>query len=92
MSDTPNLDKTHFHKIDMKRLLSPERVSHIPRILLLYGSLRERSFSRLMTEEAARILVQLGAETKTYRPTGLPLPDDAEADHPKVEELRGLVK
>ena len=92
MSDTPNLDKIHFQEIDMKRLLKPERVSHIPRILLLYGSLRKRSFSRLMTEECARILAQLGAETKTYRPSGLPLPDDSEADHPKVEELRGLVK
>lgn len=44
-----------------------------------------------MTEEAARILARLGAETKTYRPSGLPLPDDAEVSHPKVQELRELV-
>jgi len=92
LSDTPNLDKTHFQEIDKKRLLEPDRTSHKPRILLLYGSLRKRSFSRLMTEESARILELLGAETRTYRPSGLPLPDDAKADHPKVEELRGLVK
>ena len=92
MHDTPNLDKTHFKEINMKRLFEPERATHNPRILLLYGSLRERSFSRLMTEESARILDQLGAETKTYKPSGLPFPDDAEADHPKVEELRDLVK
>ena len=91
LSDTPNIEVTHFQKIDRNRLLKPERASHNPRILLLYGSLRERSFSRLVTEESARILTQLGAETKTYRPSGLPLPDDANADHPKVEEIRGLV-
>ncbi|WP_417522457.1 arsenical resistance protein ArsH [Marinovum sp.] len=91
MSDTPNLQERHFQPIDTARLLSPERASHAPRILLLYGSLRERSFSRLMTEEAARILTRLGAETRTYRPSGLPLPDDGDADHPKVRELRDLV-
>ena len=61
------------------------------KILLLYGSLRKRAFSRLMTEEAARVLQRLGAETRTFDPSGLPLPDDAEANHPKVEELRDLV-
>ena len=91
MPDTPNLDERHFQPIDTDRLLSPERATHAPRILLLYGSLRERSFSRLMTEEAARILTRLGADTRTYRPSGLPLPDDADADHPKVQELRDLV-
>ena len=91
MPDTPNLDERHFQPIDTDRLFSPERATHAPRILLLYGSLRERSFSRLMTEEAARILTRLGADTRTYRPSGLPLPDDADADHPKVQELRDLV-
>ena len=92
MADTSNIDKLFFQKININRLLKPERASHDPRILLLYGSLRERSFSRLMTEEAARILTQLGAEIKTYKPSGLPLPDDTDADHPKVQELRDLVK
>lgn len=91
MTDTPNLEETHFQAIDTDRLLTPARAAHAPRIALLYGSLRERSFSRLITEEAARILMRLGAETRTFSPSGLPLPDDAEADHPKVKELRDLV-
>ncbi len=66
--------------------------SHRPRILLLYGSLRERAFSRLLTEEAARLLDAFGAETRIFNPSGLPLPDDAPADHPKVRELRDLVQ
>ncbi len=65
--------------------------NHAPRILLLYGSVRKRSFSRLVTEEAARILHRFGAETRTFNPSGLPLPDDADAAHPKVQELRDLV-
>jgi len=59
--------------------------------LLLYGSLRARSFSRLMSEEASLVLAKLGAETKSFNPSGLPLPDDDEASHPKVAELRDLV-
>lgn len=62
-----------------------------PRILLLYGSLRERSYSRFATLEAARLLEAFGAETRVFDPTGLPLPDGAPADHPKVQELRDLV-
>jgi arsenical resistance protein ArsH len=58
---------------------------------MLYGSLRKRSFSRLMTEEAAHVLHRLGAETRSFNPSGLPLPDDTDADHPKVQELRDLV-
>ena len=92
MTDTPNIEEDHFNPVDDTRLLSPERATHGPRILLLYGSLRPRSFSRLMTEEAARILNRLGAETRTFNPTGLPLPDDATAEHPKVQELRDLVQ
>ena len=63
---------------------------HAPRILLLYGSLRERSFSRLLVEEAARILIHLGAEVRIYHPAGLPQPDSVPGDHPKVAELRAL--
>tara|TARA_Y100001001_G_scaffold11780_1_gene10745 strand:+ start:933 stop:1643 length:711 start_codon:yes stop_codon:yes gene_type:complete len=92
VSDTPNIEEDHFNPVDDTRLLSPERATHGPRILLLYGSLRPRSFSRLMTEEAARILTRLGAETRTFNPTGLPLPDDAAPEHPKVQELRDLVQ
>jgi arsenical resistance protein ArsH len=65
---------------------------HPPRILILYGSLRQRSFSRLSAEEAARILRHLGAEVRFFHPSGLPLVDDnADAGHPKVRELRDLV-
>jgi arsenic resistance protein ArsH len=52
--------------------------------------LRERSYSRLLTLEAARLLDYLGAETRVFDPHGLPLPDGAPADHPKVAELRAL--
>ena len=68
-----------------------ESSAHKPRILLLYGSNRKRSFSRLLTEEAQRLLNHLGAETKAFNPSGLPLPDDADDTHPKVQELRELV-
>lgn len=62
-----------------------------PRILLLYGSLRERSFSRLATEEAARLLQFFGAETRIFDPSDLPLPDQVPGDdHPAVNELRDL--
>jgi arsenic resistance protein ArsH len=64
--------------------------THPPRILMLYGSQRERSYSRLATEEAARILHRLGAEVRIFNPAGLPLPGSAPADHPKVNELRDL--
>ncbi len=72
-------------------MFDTERNLHKPRILLLHGSLRDRSYSRLLNEEAARILRRLGADTRSFDPSGLPLPDDVEADHPKVQELRELV-
>ena len=60
-----------------------------PRILLLYGSLRQRSFSRLAVEEAARLLQLFGAETRIFDPSDLPLPDQVPGDdHPAVHELR----
>jgi len=79
-ADTPTLAK-----------LEPSKVStHPPRILLLYGSLRERSFSRFAALEAQRLLDRMGAETRVFDPTGLPLPDSCSPDHPKVQELREL--
>jgi arsenic resistance protein ArsH len=89
--DTPNLDEDSFKAIDRDSLFAPGRATHPPRILLLHGSARKRSFSRLVNEEAACILRKLGAETRAFDPSGLPLPDDADADHPKVRELRDLV-
>ncbi|WP_373236130.1 arsenical resistance protein ArsH [Cohaesibacter celericrescens] len=79
-----------LHPIDHSYLAGPDDPGHAPRILLLYGSLRKRSFSRLVAEESARILTQLGADTRIFNPSGLPLPDDTDADHPKVQELRAL--
>ena len=87
MADLPNLVPTAFDLPDQTRLMAPTP-SHKPRILMLYGSLRERSYSRLLTFEAQRLLDAMGAETRVYHAHGLPLPDDAEASHPKVVELR----
>ena len=61
-----------------------------PRILVLYGSLRDRSYSRLLSEEVMRLLTAFGGDVRTFNPSGLPLPDDADVDHPKVQELRDL--
>ena len=91
MSDTPQIDDDQFKSIDRDTLFSGGQSTHPPRLLLLYGSLRERSYSHLMTQEAARVLQRLGAETRTFDPRDLPLPDSEEASHPKVAELRDLV-
>jgi arsenic resistance protein ArsH len=84
------LSSEFFDQPDPEKLEPKARMSRPPRILLLYGSLRERSYSRLAIEEAARILERLGCETRVFNPAGLPLPDGADADHPKVAELRAL--
>ncbi|MHA6683978.1 arsenical resistance protein ArsH [Mesorhizobium sp. A556] len=86
----PSIDEDQFLPIDGKVLFDGPRAIHRPRVLMLYGSLRERSYSRLATEEAARILRRLGAEVRIFNPSGLPLPDSTSADHPKVQELREL--
>jgi arsenic resistance protein ArsH len=91
-ADLPNLDEQAFQKPCLDRLLPAQRATHAPRILLLYGSVRERSYSRLLTEEAARLLRTMGAEPRVFDPWGLPLPDAAPDDHPKVQELRELAQ
>ena len=87
----PQIDVAHFRQPTAAELRLATPSIHAPRIALLYGSLRPRSFSRLLTEEAARLLRAMGAEVKIFNPSGLPLPDDAPESHPKVAELRDLV-
>ena len=90
MTELPALEAQFLRQPDATQLEPTARATHPPRILLLYGSLRERSYSRLLTEEAARILQALGAETRIFDPHGLPPPDGADPSHPKVQELRVL--
>ncbi|MNQ31933.1 FMN-dependent NADPH-azoreductase [compost metagenome] len=87
----PNLETGLIDLPKLDKLGGQLSATHKPRILLLYGSTRERSFSRLLTHEAARLLELLGAETRIFDPSGLPLPDDVADCHPKVQELRELV-
>jgi arsenic resistance protein ArsH len=91
LKDLSQLDATHFRVPDAAELRPAAPSTHPPRLLLLYGSLRERSFSRLLVEEAKRLLTAMGAEVRVFNPSGLPLPDDAPESHPKVVELRELV-
>ncbi|WP_299705437.1 arsenical resistance protein ArsH [uncultured Tateyamaria sp.] len=88
--DLPALVAEALPQIDTDALRAPGDPGHPPRILLLYGSLRDVSYSRRAAEEAARILRHLGCETQLFDPSGLPLVDDADGDHPKVVELREL--
>ncbi len=92
MTDLPNIDSELFHTPALDRLQANGLLTHPPRILFLYGSLRERSFSRLLAEEAQRIAQVMGCETRFFHPAGLPLVDDAPDTHPKVVELRELVQ
>ncbi|ERK08119.1 Arsenic resistance protein ArsH [Serratia fonticola AU-P3(3)] len=86
-----NVDTSLLDVAISEEKFSSEKVGHAPRILMLYGSVRERSYSRLATEEAGRLLTAMGADVRIFNPSGLPLPDDAPDTHPKVMELRELV-
>lgn len=88
--DLPNVDPESLHPIDRDGLTLPGEPWHPPRVLMLYGSLRSRSYSRFLTLEAKRVLQALGAEVRVYDPAGLPLVDDAPDSHEKVAELREL--
>src|SRR5690554_8146855 len=90
IDNLPNVAGELFDRSIPARLNLAEG-EHKPRILLLYGSNRERSYSRLLTEEAARLLEAFGAESRIFNPSGLPMPDDADSSHPKVKELIDLV-
>lgn len=86
----PSIDAAHFQIPSEQSLGVPSGMEHPPRILLLYGSLRERSFSRFLVEEAARILDRFGAEIRIFDPSALPIAGSVPDDHPAVAELRAL--
>ena len=77
LPELPNIDAGLFDRPSPERFSHAAPARHAPRFLLLYGSLRERSYSRLLTEEAARLLRAMGGETRIFDPAGLPLPDSA---------------
>src|SRR5690606_19361690 len=87
----PNLVPEQFRVTDASAFSVSQAFTHKPRILLLYGSLRQRPYSRLVVEECVRLLHALGAEPRAFNPRDLPLPDNCEPSHPKVQELRELV-
>jgi arsenic resistance protein ArsH len=89
MADLPAASLDLIPQPDLDAL-RPAYSQHKPRILILYGSLRKISFSRLLAEEAARLLEHLGCEVRIFNPEGLPLPDGAPDTDPKVQELRAL--
>jgi len=84
----PNVDQALFDSPNGGRFAGAGTSSHAPRFLLLYGSLRDRSYSKLLTLEAARLLLAMGGEVRVFDPAGLPLPDSEPETHPKVQELR----
>jgi arsenic resistance protein ArsH len=86
----PNLDESSFKIPQQQLLVSQQASKHPPRILMLYGSLRERSYSKLLTLETAKLLEAMGAEVRVFDPLDLPQPDAAPETHPKVKELRDL--
>ncbi|MFY8327098.1 arsenical resistance protein ArsH [Pseudoalteromonas sp. ZZD1] len=88
--ELPNIDKEQS-KVPSVADFNVNLSAHKPKILLLYGSLRERSYSKLVIEESARLLTHFGAEVKIFDPQGLPQTDSEDESHPKVQELRELM-
>lgn len=80
-TDFASIMSTHANPTELKPI----------KVLLLYGSLRERSYSRLLTHECVRLLTHMGANCQVFDPQGLPQPDSVDASHSKVQELRTLV-
>ena len=91
LSDFPAASMEHLRLPDLEALRSGFS-THKPRILILYGSLREISYSRLLALEARRLLEHFGCEVRVFDPKGLPLPDEAPTSHPRVQELRDLAE
>jgi arsenic resistance protein ArsH len=90
LPDFPGASGAHLEVPTLGQLAPASVSTHAPRILLLYGSLREKSYSRLLTLEAERLLRHFGAETRVFDPHGLPMVDSCSPEHPKVQELRQL--
>lgn len=90
MNDLPNISEPHLDLPTLEKLQPKQPATHALRILLLYGSLRPQSYSRLLILEAERLLQRFGAETRVFDPAGLPMVDSVTPDHPKVRELREL--
>jgi arsenical resistance protein ArsH len=86
----PALRDFFFDQPTLAKLAPQPRITHPPRILMLYGSLRERSFSRFLTDEGARILLRLGADVRIFDPSDLPLAGSVPDEHPRIRELRAL--
>lgn len=84
----PNIIPDIFDAPDFTGKPLSETPGHAPRILMLYGSVRERSYSRLATEEGARLLTAMGAEVRIFNPSGLPLPDGVVSENGKNRTLR----
>ncbi len=90
MQDLPNIQDAVFDYPTLEKICPKQFSTHAPRILLLYGSLRPQSYSRLLVLEAERLLQAMGCETRVFDPHDLPMVDSVTADHPKVQELREL--
>nr|WP_310233000.1 arsenical resistance protein ArsH [Luteimonas terrae] len=88
MQDLPNVIPGALEMPTAEKLKECPTLTHRPRILILYGSLRPQSFSRKLALEAQRLLEQLGADTRLFDPHALPMLDSVPATHPKVQELR----
>lgn len=90
LADLPNVEASLFDVSTLQRVAQQAELLHPPRILILYGSLRKRSYSRFLALEAQRLLAQMGCEVRIFHADGLPLPDSEDESHAKVQELRQL--
>jgi arsenic resistance protein ArsH len=86
----PALRRVLFQMPDPSRYKPLRRNQYAPRILLLSGSLDERSCSWQVIDEVSRLLTRFGAEARVFNPRNLPPVSSTNVDHPKVQELRAL--